>query len=235
MDGTGRAAEAGVASVVPAEVYAQSAISGSRLLPYVKGHTATTLSASALCPPPNEEEVQRLISTVGKLPTSAPPIAKQKQAVKQAGRQKRSRSRQYFQLEDSGSEAGSQAESVGGVSEMCEKMEDFVKEMVRGKKVNIIEPNGEIISCTVSLTRALDVLEIKAGVHARWVINLSNIAEIAAGADVQHSMGVVDTPLDELCATLMLASCSITFQMVDLNARDTFIMFFLMFCDNQKQ
>jgi len=225
MDGTGRPADAGVPSVLPALLHSHSAFSGAPC-------HAKSVSASTLCPPPHEEDVKRLISTVGELPTFASPSR---------------------HCDDNGSEAGSQAESVGGISEMCDEMDNkekrrqgkavvkaFVKEMVRGKKINVIKPNGEILPCTVSLSRTLGTLKIKAGVHVGsqgWLIKLSDVAEIAAGTDLQHSSGVVDTPLDELCATLVLKSGdrSVTLQMADLNARDTFILCILMFITHQNE
>jgi len=165
-----------------------------------------------------EGEPDKFISTVGELPTFSAPSR-----------------------EDGGS--GSEAGSIDGVSDMYDSMaakeqqkqakkvvKDFVKEMVRGKKMNVMKQSGQLTSCQVSLTRALDMLKIKAGGQTRDIM-LKEIAEIVAGTEVQD----IDTPLDELCATLMLVTedC-ITFRMVDMNSRDTFIMCLLMFCNNQR-
>lgn len=108
-------------------------------------------------------------------------------------------------------------------------VKDFVKEMVKGKKMNVMKQNGQLTQCKVSLTRSLDKLQIKAGGQTRE-IKLADISEIAAGTEVQD----IDTPLDDLCATLMLGEDCITFRMADLNQRDTFIMCLLMFCNNQQ-
>jgi hypothetical protein len=164
-------------------------------------------------------EGDQFVSTVGELPTFNRPAYN----------------------EDNQSESG---ESVGGVSEIYDQaamkeqqkqakkvVKDFVKEMVKGRKMNVMKQNGQLTSCTVSLSRALDTLKIKAGGQTRE-IRLQDIAEIGAGTEVPD----IDTPLDDLCATLMLATedC-ITFRMVDLNARDTFVMCLGMFCNSQQQ
>jgi len=221
----------GVAPLLPGEPPAFPAQAANTISPDSKAVASSAAAPSvaagpdsALPPAPacDAEDDQRFISTVGELPVfSAPRPA----------------------FEDGNSEAGSQAGSVDGVSDMYDSMslkeqqkqakkvvKDFVKEMVKGKKMNVMKQSGQLTSCTVSLTRALDALKIKAGGQTRDIM-LRDISEIAAGTEVQD----IDTPLDELCATLMLVTedC-ITFRMVDLNARDTFIMCLLMFCNNQK-
>lgn len=109
-------------------------------------------------------------------------------------------------------------------------VKDFVKEMVKGKKMNVMTQNGQLKQCTVSLARGLDCLKIKAGGQTRS-IELKSVDEIHAGEEVEG----VNTPVDELCATLMLASGDcITFRLPDINGRDTFVMCLLMFCNNQK-
>jgi len=134
---------------------------------------------------------------------------------------------------------------VSGISELADAaaekeqrqqakvvVKDFVKAMVKGRKMNVIAPDGSLKTCSASLSRGLDQLRIKVKSNSRS-IPLKDIEEIHAGADVD---GVsIQTPLDELCATLMLPSEeSITFRMSDINDRDTFIMCLLMFCNNQK-
>ncbi|CAJ1358485.1 unnamed protein product [Effrenium voratum] len=108
-------------------------------------------------------------------------------------------------------------------------VKDFVKEMVKGRKMNVMTQAGQLKSCVVSLNRNLDALKIKVGSQTRSIA-LRDIDEIAAGADVEG----ISTPLDELCATLMLSDDCITFRFADLNGRDTFVMCLLMFCNSQK-
>jgi len=111
-------------------------------------------------------------------------------------------------------------------------VKDFVKAMVKGRKMNVIAPDGSLKTCTASMSRSLDQLRIKVKSNSRS-IPLKDIEEIHAGADVEELQ--IQTPLDELCATLMLPDEeSITFRMSDINDRDTFVMCLLMFCNNQK-
>mmetsp|Transcript_96279 Transcript_96279/g.171019 ORF Transcript_96279/g.171019 Transcript_96279/m.171019 type:complete len:199 (+) Transcript_96279:84-680(+) len=108
-------------------------------------------------------------------------------------------------------------------------VKEFVKEMVKGRKMNVMTQAGQLKTCVASLTRSLDAIKIKVGNQTRSIA-LRDIDEIAAGADLEG----ISTPLDELCATLMLTDDCITFRFVDLNARDTFVMCLLMFCNSQK-
>jgi len=111
-------------------------------------------------------------------------------------------------------------------------VKDFVKAMVKGRKMNVIAPDGSLKSCTASMSRSLDQLRIKVKSSSRSIM-LKDIEEIHAGADVDDVQ--IQTPLDEMCATLMLPDEeSITFRMNDINDRDTFVMCLLMFCNNQK-
>lgn len=178
----------------------------------------TAPSAVVPAPPPEENaEDDKFISTVGELPT--------------------------FSKAPAGGEDISDSESVGGVSAIYDGMslkeqqkqakkvvKEFVKEMVKGKKISVMKQNGQLSTCTVSLTRALDALKIKAGGQTREIA-LRDISEICAGTEVQD----IDTPLDDLCCTLMLGEDCITFRLVDMNGRDTFIMCLGMFCNNQQQ
>mmetsp|Transcript_12968 Transcript_12968/g.34717 ORF Transcript_12968/g.34717 Transcript_12968/m.34717 type:complete len:227 (-) Transcript_12968:112-792(-) len=112
-------------------------------------------------------------------------------------------------------------------------VKDFVREMVKGRKVNVMKQNGQLTMCTVTLARALDRMSIKAGTAQR-TIKLKQVEEIHPGADVEGTLGI-DTPLDDLCATLMLAEGDcITFRLQDINDRDTFVCCLLMFCNSLK-
>ena len=73
------------------------------------------------------------------------------------------------------------------------------------------------------------VFKIKAGSQIRK-IPLREIEEIHAGMEPPD----IDTPLDDLCATLALASTEcISFRLPDIAARDTFVMCMLMFANAQ--
>lgn len=220
------AEENGVAPVQPGTPGVQVVAEGSS--PDTKAVASAAVvpeAAGPPAPPATEfygEEDEKFISTVGELPVFNKPSRND---------------------DETGSNVGSEAGSVGGVSEIYDQSEmkaqqkqakkvvkDFVKEMVKGKKMNVMKQNGSLTQCTVSLTRSLDCLKIKAGGQTRD-IKLADISEICAGTEVQD----IDTPLDDLCATLMTTNedC-ISFRMADMNGRDTFIMCLLMFCNNQQ-
>lgn len=128
--------------------------------------------------------------------------------------------------------------AVDGMAEREQKQQakavvkEFTKAMVKGRKINVIAPDGSLKSCTVSLGRSLDTMRIKVKSNSRS-IPLRDIEEIHAGEATEEIQ--IQTPLDDLCATLMLPSDeSITFRLNDINERDTFVMCLLMFCNNQK-
>jgi len=109
-------------------------------------------------------------------------------------------------------------------------VKDFVKAMVKGRRINVMTQNGAVKTCTVSLNRNLDALKLKVGTQSRN-IKLKEIEDIHAGKDLEG----VQTPLDDLCATLMLASQDcITFRLENMDDRDTFVMCLIMFSNNQK-
>mmetsp|Transcript_98307 Transcript_98307/g.306738 ORF Transcript_98307/g.306738 Transcript_98307/m.306738 type:complete len:126 (-) Transcript_98307:91-468(-) len=106
----------------------------------------------------------------------------------------------------------------------------FVKEMVKGKKHHVLAPSGDLKTCTVSLSRNLDSLRLKMGSTGKDIA-LADVAEIRAGSEVEG----IKTPLDELCATLLLGSGgAISFRFGDIEARDTFILCVGMFADKQR-
>lgn len=144
--------------------------------------------------------------------------------------------------EDDTMSQASEGTSISNVTDVAEKaaskqqkeqakavIKDFVKIMVKGRRINVVAQNGSVRECTVFLNRSLDTLKLKVNKNTRN-ISLKTIEEIFAGDGLEG----IQTPLDELCATLMLSSedC-ITFRLGDMNERDTFIMCLHMFCNNQ--
>lgn len=101
----------------------------------------------------------------------------------------------------------------------------FVKEMVKGRQMSVVTKSGGARDVSVSLSRRLDSMTVQAGGSTRQ-IKLEDIDEIMLGEDGP----TIDTPLDELCATLALASDEyITFRLPDHSHRDTFAMCLMMF------
>jgi len=134
--------------------------------------------------------------------------------------------------------------NVDGVSEVVDDVatrqqrqeakqviKEFVKDMVKGRKMTVMTQSGQVKTCSAYLNRGLDTFSIKVSGQKRKIL-LKDIEEIHSGSERIEG---VDTPLDELCATLMLVSDDcITFRLNDVNARDTFIMCLLMFCNHHK-
>mmetsp|Transcript_53470 Transcript_53470/g.106431 ORF Transcript_53470/g.106431 Transcript_53470/m.106431 type:complete len:237 (+) Transcript_53470:179-889(+) len=110
-------------------------------------------------------------------------------------------------------------------------VKEFVTDMRKGRKMTVMTQSGQLKTCSAYLNRGLDTFSIKVGGQKRNIL-LKDVEEIHAGSEQIEG---VDTPLDELCATLMLVSDDcITFRLNDVNARDTFVMCLLMFCNRQK-
>eukprot|EP00913_Durusdinium_trenchii_P023717 g22277.t1 len=75
------------------------------------------------------------------------------------------------------------------------------------------------------MSRSLDALKVKLAGHSK-TIGLADVAEIHVGSGLKR----VDTPLDELCVTLILASQdALTFRLEDVEDRDTFATCLMMF------
>ncbi|CAE7813777.1 unnamed protein product [Symbiodinium sp. KB8] len=101
----------------------------------------------------------------------------------------------------------------------------FVKGMVRGRKLEVVLKTGKRKACACSMSRGLDSLKIKLAGHAKS-IGLADVEEIHVGSGLKR----VDTPLDELCVTLILSSQdAVTFRFEDVEERDTFAACLLMF------
>eukprot|EP00746_Dinoflagellata_sp_MGD_P069465 gnl/MRDRNA2_/MRDRNA2_28450_c0_seq1.p1 gnl/MRDRNA2_/MRDRNA2_28450_c0~~gnl/MRDRNA2_/MRDRNA2_28450_c0_seq1.p1 ORF type:complete len:231 (-),score=56.13 gnl/MRDRNA2_/MRDRNA2_28450_c0_seq1:166-858(-) len=108
-------------------------------------------------------------------------------------------------------------------------IQDFVKEMVRGRAISVVSRLGTLRECTASLSRKLDIFKIQGGNSVRE-IPLTDISNIHIGENTEATN--IDTPLDELCCTMVLVSGEcVTFKFPDITARDTFAMCMLMFAN----
>lgn len=183
-------------------------------------NTGAEAAAAAAALAPAEED--KFVSTVGELPKfdKAPQGKHSDDASECSSIQEEQLSQTVDGLSDQ--ERSKQAKTI---------IKTFVKTMVKGTKMNVMTGSGALKSCTVSLSRDLQVLKIKAGGQTRPV-PLKDLEEIVAGAEVAS----VATPLDELCATLVSSSGDcISFRLPDLNERDTFVMCLLMFTQKAQQ
>ncbi|CAK9002290.1 unnamed protein product [Durusdinium trenchii] len=110
------------------------------------------------------------------------------------------------------------------------ELKAFVREMVRGRKLSVIAPDGSLRSCSCSLDKRLKhfVIELKGSVRR---IPLAELTEVYQGNEPED----IETPLDELCATLMLESCEcISFSFEDLPSRERFAMCLQVLVDGQQ-
>lgn len=163
----------------------------------------------------------------GKEDSDSPEKAKKKKKKKKKKKQGK---------QDSSSSSDSSAEEEEAEEgEMTEEQQrkkakkmvtDFTKQMVRGRHLKVMAPSGQVSVVLVSLARTLDALKVKAGKEVRR-IDFVDVREIQVGEDVEG----IETPVDELCSTLKLASGdAVTLKHKDLESRDTFVMVLLMFC-----
>merc|ERR1711879_310653 len=95
----------------------------------------------------------------------------------------------------------------------------FAKQMVRGRRINVMTQSGQLKMCRVSISRSLDTLKVKSGSFSRNIA-MWDVEEVHAG---KHVHGIA-TPLDDLCVTVALASGDcISFRCEDAPDRDTFV------------
>lgn len=115
-------------------------------------------------------------------------------------------------------------------SRIQQAMKSFVRSMVRGQQMEVIAPDGQLCTCSCSMDKRLKyfVIELKGSERK---IALSSITEVFQGKEPED----IDTPLDELCSTLMLerGDC-ISFHFPDVPAREHFAMCLQILIDGQQ-
>lgn len=105
-------------------------------------------------------------------------------------------------------------------AEIHAKMRKFVKEMVRGAEINVLSIDGQLKTCTCSLDRKLRFFVIEVARRVRK-IPLSTIKEVQQGLEPED----IETPLDALCATLILATDEcISFRFATVPERQDFAL-----------
>mmetsp|Transcript_42998 Transcript_42998/g.113302 ORF Transcript_42998/g.113302 Transcript_42998/m.113302 type:complete len:206 (-) Transcript_42998:76-693(-) len=78
----------------------------------------------------------------------------------------------------------------------------FVRNLKRGRKINVLGFDGERTSCIVSLNRSLTVLRITPETSEEdkaHSVALADVTEICLGTDVDDDIPV---PVDDLCVTI---------------------------------
>lgn len=109
-------------------------------------------------------------------------------------------------------------------------MKTFVRSMVRGQQMGVISPDGALRTCSCSLDKKLKtfIIELKG---SRRHIPLAEMSEVFQGKEPED----IDTPLDELCSTVMLQSQEcISFHFSDVPAREHFAMCLQVLVDGQQ-
>lgn len=110
-----------------------------------------------------------------------------------------------------------------------QEMKKFVKSMVRGQQMGVIAPNGQLNTCNCSLDKKLKyfVIELKGSAKK---IPLSTIGEVYQGNEPED----IDTPLDDLCSTLMLTTGEcISFHFTTVQLREHFAICLQILVDGQ--
>mmetsp|Transcript_35604 Transcript_35604/g.82699 ORF Transcript_35604/g.82699 Transcript_35604/m.82699 type:complete len:259 (-) Transcript_35604:93-869(-) len=195
-------------------------------------------AAPVSAPAPTGEQ---MVSQVGELPKFS------KEKSRQHKHKRRPSSDRGFEEDAMSSDCASSvmSQDLSGVSSVVSEVatkqqkqqakavvKDFVREMRKGRKMNVMTQVGQLRSCKASLNRGLDTLSIKVGAQKRNIM-LKEVEEIHTGSEPIEG---VSTPLDELCATLMLKSDDcITFRLGDISDRNTFVMCLNMFCTHNAE
>jgi len=119
-------------------------------------------------------------------------------------------------------------------------IQEFVRSMVKGRQIHVMNGAGQICIVFMSLNRELDSFKIKMSRNEKQGrhVSLGSIDEVLVGTDIGHSEACegLETPLDDLSVTLSLNTQEcITFRMADIEARDTLAMSFMMLSENARR
>lgn len=117
--------------------------------------------------------------------------------------------------------------------EVKKKVKDFVRQMVKGREMSVLRADGALKPVLCALTRSLDVFKIKSGDQVRK-LPLTEVERSIHGAP--EELSDLETPLDETCATLELATAEcISFKFAERRAAELFTLCLQLFIDGQKQ
>lgn len=111
-----------------------------------------------------------------------------------------------------------------------QEIREFVKEMTRGREMNVLAKSGGVRSCKLLLTRKLDFFEIQIGANSRKFAP-TEISHIHGGDEAAAEL---ELPLDVFCATLELESGDcVTFRFDNVPSRESFVLRLRMFVDSR--
>merc|ERR1711904_706510 len=118
-------------------------------------------------------------------------------------------------------------------SEVKKMVKEFVRQMVKGRELGVLRADGALRPVLCGLNRSLDVFRIKSGETVRKV-PLGQVERVLHGAS--EELSDLETPLDDLCATLELDSSEcISFKFAERKAAELFTLCMQLFSDGQKQ
>eukprot|EP00439_Symbiodinium_sp_Y106_P086841 s66_g36.t1 len=113
-------------------------------------------------------------------------------------------------------------------AEIKKMVKEFVREMVKGKEMNVLRVDGSLMEVKCGLTRTLDALKIKSGGETRN-LRLGDVEKVLHGAP--DELNDLSTPLDDACATLLLPEECISFKFVDAKKAELFTLCMNLFID----
>mmetsp|Transcript_69378 Transcript_69378/g.136144 ORF Transcript_69378/g.136144 Transcript_69378/m.136144 type:complete len:194 (-) Transcript_69378:109-690(-) len=97
---------------------------------------------------------------------------------------------------------------------------DFVMEFLQGVYLDAVLEDGTLVPCKCIMDSKLSVLLLQVHSTTR-TIDLTSIQEICSGRELRDLQ--VTTPLDDLCATLVMADDQcVSFKFPDVQAREHF-------------
>eukprot|EP00927_Polykrikos_kofoidii_P021056 TRINITY_DN20073_c0_g3_i1.p1 TRINITY_DN20073_c0_g3~~TRINITY_DN20073_c0_g3_i1.p1 ORF type:complete len:638 (-),score=114.93 TRINITY_DN20073_c0_g3_i1:40-1953(-) len=112
------------------------------------------------------------------------------------------------------------------------KVKDFVRQMVKGRKMGVLCADGSMKSVVCGLSRALDVFKIKTDDQSRKV-KLADVERVIHG--FPDELGDLDMPLDDTCATLALGNTEcISFAFEEQQEAELFTLCMTLFMDGQR-
>merc|ERR1719265_3021819 len=124
-------------------------------------------------------------------------------------------------------------ERIGGrgrASSIQHSMKAFVKSMIKGRDISVLSVDGQLRTCVCSLDRKLKNFVVEISRSSRK-IPLTTVSEVFQGKEPED----IDTPLDELCSTMMLESGEcISFRFPTEPDRESFAMCLQIIIDGQK-
>eukprot|EP00440_Ansanella_granifera_P057093 gb/GFBE01061889.1/.p1 GENE.gb/GFBE01061889.1/~~gb/GFBE01061889.1/.p1 ORF type:complete len:395 (+),score=84.28 gb/GFBE01061889.1/:1-1185(+) len=118
-------------------------------------------------------------------------------------------------------------------SEVKKLVKDFVRQMVKGREMSVLNVDGNLKPVKCGLTRSLDVFRIKSGSETRH-LQLKEVENVIHGA--AEELSDLATPLDEDCATVELSSAEcISFKFSDQEAAELFALCMQLFIDGLRK